>query len=521
MKKRRLIDLSKEAFQILRLFQKPLRDNLPPRISKNLFEDLELSKFLNRFFEHPEKYLTCDPEIIRERNEICASLLRNEPLFQALQNFHDTSQPLLKTSSNETSEPIQIVRNMIGVKLFYDAASALARVIDDSPNPLYVFTSLSGEIKELLRKRYPLDFMNLWDLYANGVEKTFSMSYKIRFTSDLAIDAVALTSVNHRRYKKTTLINYVKNVSEPMRVDSILSLIPGSQPEEGRLTNRYGEPGVLARFSYSIRQMLAAQTIVSENQLTIMEKGIADDIREFINELYFALGMAKYAKTITACPYRTCFAEIRDSKERLLFIRHMIHPVLAEREGIVANDIEIGNGHELILLGGLNRGGKTVFLRTAGSAQLLFQIGLPIPAESAKISPASGIFSVFSKNEDNEIYQGKLERELTEMRDIVSLLDADSLFLGNEPITGTSPKESYFLSLESLCLLKAKRARGIWISHLYALFDDVERLDGLGFGSRFICMRTDSASAFEKRNFLIVRGVPEKYSGAKEVYAQQ
>ena len=247
-----------------------------------------------------------------------------------------------------------------------------------------------------------------------------------------------------------------------------------------------------------------------------MERQIANEIREFAEELDFALRMVKYAQDISSYSKHICFSKICDIEERSLYAQKMIHPFLAEQTNVVSNDISIGNGREFILLGGVNRGGKTTYLRTMGVVQLLFQMGLPIPAASAAISPASGIFSIFSRVEDTELYQGKLGRELTELRDIIAMLDNNSLFLGNEPVSGTSPTESYLLSREALCMLKAKRVRGIWVTHLFGLFDDVEKLNNLNFGIRFECMHTEYTDG--ERSYVISLGKPKKYSGAKEVF---
>jgi len=182
--------------------------------------------------------------------------------------------------------------------------------------------------------------------------------------------------------------------------------------------------------------------------------------------------------------------------------------------GATPNDIHLAAARELVLLGGANMGGKTTYLRTAGALQILFQLGLPVPAARAAISPASGVFAVFSRAENTELNLSKLGRELTDLRDAVAGLDENGLFLGNEPITATSPAESLILSREALCALKAKGARGLWVTHLYELFDDAGRLNGVPLGGRIEPMHAEGGGGFAIRP-----GPPTRRSGAREVYA--
>ncbi|QHT59742.1 hypothetical protein GXP70_07100 [Paenibacillus lycopersici] len=497
---------------MLRLFHNALKSDLPFPMSKALLDDLELTAYLGRYFDNPVPFITCDAATIRERNAVCEALMNNESLTAALQRLHNASIPLLETASSVESEPIHIMNNMIGVRLFWDAAQAVMQSIAACGPLPPALAKLPEQLRELLGERYPGNFIEAWDTYASGVGKTGSIAYRVHFSDELTIDAIALLDVNRKRYVSSTLLNRLVNTSNPMRVDELL-------PLAYQIGKRFShmEASTLERFGHSVWQMLITQTAAARSQLSVIERSIADDIRLFMEELRFALGMVRYAQAIAKHSPNTCYAEIRGTEEHALIVSGMVHPLLAEQAEVTANDLSVHHGQELILLGGVNRGGKTTYLRTAGAMQLLFQLGLPIPAASARISPASGMFSVFSREENTALSQGTLGRELSEMRDVIAALDENGLFMGNEPLSGTSPMESYSLSRESLCMLKAKHARGIWVTHLYELFEDVDRLNGIPFGSRFACMHTEAADG--ERRFNILPGIPSKYSGARELFA--
>jgi len=78
---------------------------------------------------------------------------------------------------------------------------------------------------------------------------------------------------------------------------------------------------------------------------------------------------------------------------------------------VVGNDIS-ANGKSLVIVTGPNRGGKTVFLRSVGLAQLMMQCGMFVPAESFLANLATGLFTHFKREEDKTMESGKFEEEL-------------------------------------------------------------------------------------------------------------
>ena len=500
---------------LYRLFQTGQISEMPFPVSKTLLDDLELAVFLGRFFDNPAQFITCDAEAIKERNEVCMAMMGNEILTASLQKLYGASLPMLDTAQSFHSEPIQVVHNMNGVRLFRDAAFAAVKTIKNCKNLPPTLAALPDKLNELLEKRYPNNFDDAWEKYAGGVEKTGSMSFFIHFTEHLSIDAIAISGVHRQRYVEYSLLDRLRGVSKAKHVHSLLSLNPDHHSEESRLIDPHRTTTSLQMFSRSVRDMLQTQTAASKSHVAAMERHIAGDIKVLVEELRFVLGMVECVKAMSALS-KLCYATIRNMDERMLVVNGMAHPALAEQTDVVVNDISIQNHRELVLLGGANRGGKTTYLRTVGAMQVLFQMGLPIPAAAAEISPATGIFSVFSHEETTELSQGKLGQELSEIRDVIATLDDNSLFFGNEPISGTSPAESYLLSREALCMLKAKHARGIWVTHLYKMFDDVDNLNEIDIGSKIICMHADTAG--DKQSFVILPGMPKKYSGAKEVF---
>ena len=78
------------------------------------------------------------------------------------------------------------------------------------------------------------------------------------------------------------------------------------------------------------------------------------------------------------------------------------------RDQIVTNEVNIGEAGRIFILTGPNQGGKTVYTQGVGLAQVMFQAGLYVPAQSARISPVDGIYTHFTTLEKTGEGTGRL-----------------------------------------------------------------------------------------------------------------
>lgn len=76
-----------------------------------------------------------------------------------------------------------------------------------------------------------------------------------------------------------------------------------------------------------------------------------------------------------------------------------------------------------------------------GSAQLMLQCGMFVPAESFCASVSRGVFTHFKREEDATMQSGKLDEKLGRMTSIVDKITADSIVLLNESFATTNERE--------------------------------------------------------------------------------
>lgn len=144
---------------------------------------------------------------------------------------------------------------------------------------------------------------------------------------------------------------------------------------------------------------------------------------------------------------------------------------------VVPNDFSLGQGGGLLVFGG-NGSGKTVYLRSIATMQILAQAGLPIPCESASIAPFSQLATEFSEAE-KEFCEGndagRFEQEVRELAAMVDTLKEGSLVFLNETFQSTAYAEGAEGLYHLLKHFSALNIRWILVSHLRQL---EEMLDG-------------------------------------------
>ena len=191
---------------------------------------------------------------------------------------------------------------------------------------------------------------------------------------------------------------------------------------------------------------------------------------------------------------------------------------LAIDDEIVTNDFAFDDEARIFVLTGPNRGGKSVITVAVGASQALCQLGLPVPATSARISVADGIFTHFPEGADDTIDKGRLGEECARLKEIFDAVTPDSMILLDESLSSTGAYEATYIASEILSGFAALRCRGIFSTHLHDLAAGIADVNARSLERGGIKIDTLVAGIEEgRRSFKIYRAKPDGKSYAKDI----
>ena len=265
-------------------------------------------------------------------------------------------------------------------------------------------------------------------------------------------------------------------------------------------------------------QRLSMQASQDINTFVMRETSVLRGLRR---ELTFCLSAARLARSWQEAGLPYCFPEILPAGDRAFSAKGLFDPLLllSGKEQVVSNDASLAEGGELVFLTGANQGGKTVFLLSLGLCQWLAQLGFPVPAEQAALSPVKNILTIFAPNGQQYGRKGLLAEEAGRIADAVANLTGESLLLFNEPLTSTGPEETKSISAEVAAVCMAAGARGIWVTHVYELARSRAALEAaVPWGSRVGSLRVvlEEEDGSPRFTYRVERGEPLGDSHAED-----
>ncbi len=141
---------------------------------------------------------------------------------------------------------------------------------------------------------------------------------------------------------------------------------------------------------------------------------------------------------------------------------------------VVGNDVE-ADDTPLVIITGANSGGKSTFLRSVGTAQLMMQCGMFVVADSFRASVSTGVFTHFIREEDATMRSGRLDEELRRMDALATQLSSHCLVLFNESFAATNEREGSEIGRQVVHALLEAHVRIFFVTHQFDLADSFKR----------------------------------------------
>ena len=474
----------------LTLVRHPLKSHAAPAVSPSLMQDCGLETMLGQYLEAPVSCLTTDPEALAERSGILRLLLAEPALLDAFRTLQTRLDELKYVRQSANTDPIRILDSL---RIFPEVCSAVRGVLQQLDGlPAGPLSEAAGALRDCETRLFAADYPAFFA--ARLPERPVAVSYRLHFDDEARLASVTLTEAHGKRFQKAGLLGHDER-------DFLGQPIPLLPDDRNKYRDTLREQQVC---KLSCDRLLAAHTAQGKRQSDVRAFQILQELSPLHEQLAFFTGAAAFVQTHMTGGY--CFAEPAPAEQGVFDAADMYHPHLDRTA--VKNSLRLDRDRGIALVGGENRGGKTTFLRTAMAVQVLFQLGLPVPAARACLSPAEALYCVFDRDESRILGQGKLGEELTQMREALTVLNDRGFFVFNEPLTSTSPQEGIALSQEALCVAKLRGARGIWVTHFLSLFGSLGTLNETVSGSPVFPLRTAGG-------FGIVSGVPKRSDAAR------
>ena len=208
-------------------------------------------------------------------------------------------------------------------------------------------------------------------------------------------------------------------------------------------------------------------------QLDTLSDQLFDRFCYIADELAFYDAALRYLRSMEARDIRVTYPAVSEGLDYDISGLRDLALIMEEArtEPVIPNNIG-GNSLRGMIVFGENNSGKTVFLRSLGTAQLLAQSGLPIPADGAKMPICTQIMTQFSEAEkefERGNDAGRFEQEVRELASVIDDLDPGALILLNETFQTTAYDEGAEGLYHILNYFSAQKIRFLLVSHLHQL----------------------------------------------------
>ncbi|HOP12061.1 MAG TPA: hypothetical protein PK629_11275 [Oscillospiraceae bacterium] len=456
-------------------------------------KQLPFSDFYHLLFEHStgaiftdkmlEELISADPEVIRMRQELIREMIQNKQLTGCFRRFSDEYVGWREYVGNRFEDGGDAIANIDPcghVTAVFDAIDNFLHALQNAQSPL----AKNFKTKlETLRNDLSLDrFKEIWKKAYYDISNAKSYTVGLNMDENLLPCNCKLLSVNQK--------------PDPQPKKSLQHFLLHSGYYKIMLGRQQNLWLSMRRENKDFMDYIAAFPAGFNRVLTDTSIDLRTDVKNFMRRILavlapYAAGAVFYLAAVNLihkwekAGIGWCFPQ---EKTNAFEAQELYDPLLLDKIGknaAVPNDLVTEN--EIGIVTGANAGGKTRYLVAVLTAQLLYQLGFPVPARSASIGAADTISAVFADEESGKIGAGRLGEELTRLAEAVAKAQTGNAFFAfNEALTGTSSRDAAEIMGETICTLMNAGARGLIVTHLLKLAAYSEDFNENIIGSRLI-----------------------------------
>lgn len=469
-----------------------------------------------------EDYFTTDPEVLDYRLQIVSDLVENPALYDVfcksiihIQNIHDLRRAMNSDFSVESA--LSSVRYLETYQEIVDLfAKGLEGVTLHSEGLLRfrdgILTIYEGEEYHNLRTE-----LAKMEVHFGSLK---SVTIGVNLDENMCVREAGVISVNDKPFHAGTLMERLLK-KNPFDTNSLISplypLTKGLHGEELKAFNFAVQSSLDTIYSRSLRDF---EPVIQKyfNINTSCFTALLDDIRFLTAGVKFILSMKEQG-------FAMCRPVITSVADKKCDLEGVYNPILAGKlieKTIISNSFSFDEKGRFYLVTGPNHGGKSIFAYSIGMAQALFQLGLFVPANSAVMSPVTGIFTHFPSSDENNYGKGRLESECARLGSIMKQLTDTDLLIMDESFSSTSGLEAGYIASEVLTGIGIIGCGGIYVTHIHDLPQKIDTYNSYpqnkGKIDNLVALMEDKENGL--RSYKVARTRPDGLSYARDIARQ-
>ncbi len=495
-------------------------DKNKPDIDMFVLDELGLTEVLRLKNSDLNEYFTSDPRVIAHRNEVFSDMLECPEIAVTLNKLIPILTDImeLRRLEADSGDTENYLESITEIELYISSINTLYEGFLPIREKLQskAFISLSERICELVDSDYYKELNRKLCELTNRVRDIKSVTIGVNLDAQLRPSSAGVLSINPEPFRSGDVIDKILRLNfKDDEYTCIANLVPFNKKQ-----SENQKTALALAFNSAINDVYK-QSLRSWKKIVqsyVLEN--TDFLLNLIPEIEFIVKATLLLRYLKSKGLALCIPEIRTG-EQIFVAKGIYNPCVAVKvdDEIITNDLDFDSDNALIyVLTGPNRGGKSVITCAMGLAQAMMQLGMFVPADSAVISIADGIFTHFPTGADDTIDKGRLGEECARLNDIFTRITENSLVLLDESLSSTGSFEASYIAAEVLAGISRVGCRCLFSTHLHELAAEIDSINARTApegGSRLDSLVAGIEEG--KRSFKIHRAKPDGKSYARDI----
>ena len=497
------------------------RANLP-NVAEDVCDELGLNEIFDLQTSSLTDYFTTDEDVIAYRQSTIRDLIAIPELLETLSGIHpilDDIRELRRLDNDNVTSADSYLYSITEIELYVSCLATLRRGFADVKDKIAspAFSALADFVHELTESEYYRELNKKLVALSDRVHEVKSITIGVNLDRELRPESAGVISINSEHFKSGKMLDKILRLS--FKNDAYTCIANLSPFGKGQSDNK--QEALIGAFNSAIEDVFRSSVKGWRNIVADYVMDNTDFLLKLLPEIEFVSRAAELLKELASHPgCSVCYPTLAPMSAKRFEAIGLYNPrvALAIDDEIVTNDLSFDDEARIYVLTGPNRGGKSVITVALGAAQAMCQLGLPVPAESAVISPVSGIFTHFPEGADDTIDKGRLGEECARLKEIFDAADSDTMILLDESLSSTGAYEASYIASEILSAFAAMGCRGIFSTHLHELAASVPEINARSLNAGGVRLDTLVAGIEEgQRSFKIHRAKPDGKSYARDI----